>query len=77
MANETLQELKALAQESSDRLDNIAGDITRILDNQVPDEGGLTADEVADLRTTLTALRDKAKGLDEQNEATPPTETQG
>lgn len=76
MANDTLQELKDLAAESSTRLDNIAGDITRILDSQVPQEGGLTADEVADLRSTLTALRDKAKGLDEQNEPSqePPVE---
>lgn len=75
MAQDTLNELKALAEESSTRLDNIAGDITRILDNQVPAEGGLSAEEVADLRSTLTALRDKAKGLDEQNEPTGETPT--
>ncbi len=67
MAQETLAELKAYAQETQTSLTNIKGDITRIVEN-LPAEGGLSAEEVADLRNTLIATRDQAKALDEENQ---------
>lgn len=77
MANEILQELQAKIAEGATRLDNIAADITAIKEN-LPAEGGLTAEEVAQLRVDLDGLVTKAANLDEENPAPtteePPTE---
>jgi hypothetical protein len=72
MANEILQELQAKIAEGATRLDNIAADITTIKENP-PAEGGLTAEEVSQLRVDLDGLVTKAANLDEENPA-PPTE---
>lgn len=81
MANETLQELltkvqglEANADAVNTSLTNIAGDITRIKES-LPAEGGLTAEEVATLKTALegaeakiSALATSADTLDKENE---------
>lgn len=81
MADETLQELKALAQRASAGMDqantslaNIKEDITRIKDG-LPTAGGLTADEVAQLKVDLEGAAGKAEAtaasadaLDKENE---------
>jgi uncharacterized protein involved in exopolysaccharide biosynthesis len=67
MSQETLDELKALATSASASLDKIKEDITRII-STLPAEGGLTAAEVAELRTSLSDLAKKADDLDKENE---------
>lgn len=82
MANETLQELKnriagleQKADAAAQSLSNIGGDIARIKEG-LPEEGGLSAAEVGDLRTSLDGLEAKVNGfasaaesLDKENEA--------
>lgn len=85
MSQETLAQLKALAQRANAALDtqttaltNIAGDITRIKDG-LPTTGGLTEAEVADLKADMEGVATKAEtaasaadALDKENEPEAP-----
>lgn len=67
VANEFSQKLDLL----NGRLDNIQADVTKIKD-ELPSEGGMTADEVALVRAKLDVALNKAAGIDDQtpNETT-------
>jgi hypothetical protein len=73
MSTEILTELKGKVTSLETSLDNIKGDITTIKEG-LPAEGGLTADEVADLRAALDGAVSKADALDKENEAATPPE---
>lgn len=67
MSKENYDALKGQVDQVVSSLTNIKDDITRIKEN-LPTDGGLTADEVATLRADLTAAVDKAVALDQENE---------
>ena len=71
MSAEILAELKAEAAKTRTSLDNIRGDIARIIAG-LPASGGLTAEEVADLKADLVATSTAADTLDKENEETAP-----
>ncbi len=71
MSQETLDQLKALANKAATSLDNIKADITRIAGGINP-AGGLTEAEATELKTTLAALANKADSLDKENEEAQP-----
>lgn len=67
MSAEILEELKAEAAKIRQSLSNIRGDIARLA-NGLPEEGGMTAAEVAEFKTELIALSGEADTLDKENE---------
>lgn len=69
MAEEILNELRAHVTATNQSLTNIREDITRIVQG-LPQDGGLTAEEVSILRQDLTALSSNADTLDKENEPT-------
>lgn len=67
MSQEILAELQSKVDAANTSLTNIRADIQKIKDT-LPAEGGLTADEVASLRTSLDSLASGAAALDAENE---------
>lgn len=67
MSQEILTELQGKVDDANTSLINIRADIQKIKDT-LPAEGGLTADEVATLRTSLDNLASGAAALDAENE---------
>lgn len=69
------EDLKALVAEVNANVNNIDADITRILE-RVPAEGGLDAAATAELRESLTALKDRTATIAarEPETTTEPTE---
>jgi ABC-type transporter Mla subunit MlaD len=67
MSQEILDSLNAKADAAAASLTNIKTDITKIKES-LPTEGGLTADEVAQLSAKLDAVVSQADSLDKENE---------
>jgi hypothetical protein len=66
-----MEEMKALIGRLQSGVTNIKNDITEIKNN-LPPTGGLTAEQVAELKADLTAAVQQVEDLDAENPGTTP-----